>query len=153
MGNTRNNPRILQQFRQISSYTRIIRSTVRFFSAANTLTGNTSFATAGVQQGPQCPQQQIFFFPGTCRKARTPRLPPIAPSTSIIRAAKAVVMGRPGQRDRNVLHSSRVQSSRYEPYRQKQPHNKSDQRRRTMRDGELHQHCSLQEMHCCMCQG
>ena len=24
---------------------------------------------------------------------------------------------------------------------------------RTMRDGDLRQHCSLQEMHCCMCQG
>ena len=81
---------------------------------------NTSFATAGVQQGQQCPQQQIFSFPSACRKARTHKLPLVAPSASIIRTAKAVATGRPGQRDRNFGHSSRVQSRRCEPYRQEQ---------------------------------
>jgi hypothetical protein len=93
------------------------------------ISGNTSFATAGLQQGQQFPQQQMFSFPSACRKARTHRLPPVAPSTSIIRAAKAVATGRPCQRDRNFGHSSRFQSTRYEPYRQEQPHNESEGRR------------------------
>ena len=93
------------------------------------ISGNTSFATAGLQQGQQFPQQQMFSFPSACRKARTHRLPPVAPSTSIIRAAKAVATGRPGQRDRNFGHSSRFKSTRYEPYRQEQPHNESEGRR------------------------
>ena len=91
--------------------------------------GNTSFATAGLQQGQQFPQQQMFSFPRACRKARTHRLPPVAPSTSIIRAAKAVATGRQCQRDRNFGHSSRFKSTRYEPYRQEQPHNESKGRR------------------------
>ena len=96
------------------------------------ISGNTSFVTRGLQQGQQYPQQQMFSFPSACRKPRTgsrgwvaTRLPPVAPSTSIIHAAKAVATGRPGKRDRNVHHSSRVQSRRYEPYRQEQPYNES----------------------------
>ena len=100
------------------------------------ISGNTSFVTPRLQQGQQYPQQQMFSFPSACRKPRTgsrgwvaTRLPPVAPSTSIIRATKVVVTGRPGQRDRNFGHSSRVQSTRYEPYRHEQPHNESEGRR------------------------
>ena len=100
------------------------------------ISGNTSFVTPGLQQGQQHPQQQTFSFPSVCRKPRTGsrgwvarRLPPVAPSTSIIRAAKAVATGRPGQRDRNFGHSSRFKRTRYEPYRQEQPHNESKGRR------------------------
>ncbi|XP_048527608.1 WW domain-binding protein 11-like [Triticum urartu] len=39
------------------------------------ISGNTSFATAGLQQGQQFPQQQMFSFPSACRKARTHMLP------------------------------------------------------------------------------
>ena len=92
------------------------------------ISGNTSFATAGLQQGQQFPRQQMFSFPSACRKARTHRLPLVAPSTSIIRAAKAIATGRPGQRDKKIGHSSRFQSTRYEPYRQEQPHNESEGR-------------------------
>ena len=93
------------------------------------ISGNTSYVTSGLQQGQQFPQQQMFVFHSACRKARTHMLPPVAPSTSIIRAAKAVATGRPGQRDRNFGRSSRFQSTRYEPYRQEQPHNESEGRR------------------------
>ena len=100
------------------------------------ISGNTSYVTRGLQQGQQYPQQQMFSFPSACKKPRTgsrgwvaTRLPPVAPSTSIIRAAKAVATGRPGQRDRNFGHSSRFKSTRYEPYRQEQPHNESEGRR------------------------
>ena len=99
------------------------------------ISGNTSFVTPGLQQGQQYPQQHMFSFPSACRKPRTgsrgwvaTRLPPVAPSTSIIRVAKAVATGRPGQRDRNFGRSSRFQSTRYEPYRQEQPHNESEGR-------------------------
>ena len=78
----------------------------------------------------------MFSFPNACKNPRTGsrewvarRLPPVAPSTSIIRAAKAVATGRPGQKDRSFGHSSRMQSTRYEPYRQEQPHNESEGRR------------------------
>ena len=88
------------------------------------ISGNTSFVTRGLQQGQQYPQQQMFSFPSACRKPRTgsrgwvaTRLPPVAPLTSIIHAAKAVAMRRLGQRDRNFGCSSRFQSTRYEPYR------------------------------------
>ena len=70
----------------------------------------------------------MFSFPSARRKERTHMLPPVAPPTSIIRAAKAVATGRPVQRDRNFGHSSRVQSTRYEPYRQEQHHNESEER-------------------------
>ena len=100
------------------------------------ISGNTSFVTRGLQQGQQYPQQQMYSFPSACRKPSTEsrgwfatRLPPVAPSTSIIRAAKAVATGRPGQRDRNFGRSSRFQSTRYEPYRQEQPHNEYEGRR------------------------
>ena len=93
------------------------------------ISGNASFAAAGLQQGQQYHQQQMFSFPSACKKPRTRRLPPVAPSTSIIRAAKAVATGRPGQKDRNFGHSSRFKSTRYEPYRQEQHHNESEERR------------------------
>ena len=100
------------------------------------ISGNASFAAAGLQQGQQYHQQQMFSFPSACKKPRTGsrgwvarRLPPVAPSTSIIRAAKAVATGRPGQKDRNFGHSSRFKSTRYEPYRQEQHHNESEERR------------------------
>ena len=100
------------------------------------ISGNTSFVTRGLQQGQQYPQQQMFSFPSACRKPRigscgwvATRLPPVTLSTSTIRATKAVATGRPGQRDRNFGRSSRFQSTRYEPYRQEQPHNESEGRR------------------------
>ena len=94
-----------------------------------TMSGNASFAATGLQLGQQYHQQQMFSFPSACKKPRTRRLPPVAPSTSIIRAAKAVTTGRPRQKDRNFGHSSRFKSTRYEPYRQEQPHNESEGRR------------------------
>ena len=72
------------------------------------ISGNASFAAAGLQQGQQYHQQQMFSFPSACKKPRTRRLPPVAPSTSIIRAAKAVATGRPGQEDRRPLFSQKV---------------------------------------------
>ena len=99
------------------------------------MSGNASFAVAGLQQGQQYHQQQLFSFPSACKKPRigsrgwvARRLPPVAPSTSIIRAAKVVVTGRPGQEDINFGHSSRFKSTRYEPYRQEQHHNESEER-------------------------
>ena len=65
------------------------------------ISGNASFAAAGLQQGQQYHQQQMFSFPSACKKPRTGsrgwvarRLPPVAPSTSIIRAAKSSCDGK-----------------------------------------------------------
>ena len=117
------------------------------------ISGNTSFATAGLQQGQQFPQQQMFSFPSACRKARTHGLPPVAPSTSIICAVKAVVAGRPAKETEILatLAGSKVQDMSRIDRSNLTTNLREDGR--TMRDGELHQHWSLQEMHCCMYQG
>ena len=136
MGNTRNSTWVLQQYRQISIYTTIIKSADRFFYTANNNIWECKLCRCWVATRPTISPTTNVFLPQRmqkakdmkpwmgCKKASTSRSVNINHS-----CCKSSCDGKTRAKDRNFGHSSRFKSTRYEPYRQEQHHNESEERR------------------------
>ena len=123
------------------------------------ISGNTSFVTRGLQQGQQYPQQQMFSFPSAESQGQEAVDGLQQGFHQSLRQHQSSVLQKRLRREDQAketeilatLAGSKVQDMSHIDRSNLTMNLRGDSR--TTRDGDLCQHCSLQEMHCCMCQG